>query len=277
MLYDFLHSNVYRARNKFNKTLKRKVWASVPHQEQTTYFNTDVQLFEPHLLGPSTIFSDCTSASAIKNVLAVYEKLRSDRYLDFAKNYYKQGLKNFGDKWIYADINTALYGISKNVNVANYLEIGVRRGRSMAVVASQRPECKIFGFDLWIPEYAGVDNPGKDFVVEELKNVGYKGELKFIDGDSKKTVPNFFSENPDLYFDLITVDGDHSRKGAIADLKNVIPRLKVGGFLVFDDICSQEHPYLEKVWNKLIVNDKRFITYTFTELGLGVGFAIRRY
>ena len=81
-------------------------------------------------------------------------------------------------------------------------------------------------------------NPGPNFVKNELDKFDFQGRVNFINGDSKKTVPNFFKENPNLFFDLITIDGDHSLKGALRDIKNVLPRLKIGGAIIFDDISS---------------------------------------
>ena len=277
MIYSQMHALLYRVINKWNKTQKRKQWKSLPGQKQMTYFEEGNQLFEPQLAGPSTFLPDCCSAETARGVLSVLEKLEADRYLEFVKNYFRSGLQNFGDKWRYADINTALYGICKNIKVESYLEIGVRRGRSMSMVASLAPECRIVGFDLWIQNYAGLENPGKDFVCNELKKVGCRGEVNFIDGNSRQTVPQYFKDHPDAYFDLVTVDGDHSWGGAIADLRNVMPRIKVGGFLVFDDICSYEHPYLQKVWDREVVRNPRFASAHFNEVGLGVGFAMRRY
>ena len=81
--------------------------------------------------------------------------------------------------------------LCKNIKIGNYLEIGVRRGRSMCVLASQANEANFYGFDLWIKNYTGSENPGPDFVRSELNKFNFKGNLNFIDGDSKKTIPNF--------------------------------------------------------------------------------------
>jgi len=277
VLYSHLHALYYRVRNKISRTLKKRRWQEIPNHEQTTFFTESHQLFEPQLAGPSTFLPHCVGADAVRGVLPIIEELGADPYLDSVKGYYRKGIAEFGDEWSYADMSTVLYGICKVLRVQSYLEIGVRRGRSMAVVASMRPQCRIVGFDLWIPNYCGVDNPGKDFVRAELEKVSYRGEVEFVDGDSKKTVPEYFRKHPDAYFDLVTVDGDHSIGGAVRDLKNVIPRIKIGGILVFDDISSYEHPYLMKVWNRCIVRNERFAAFSFTELGLGVGFAIRKY
>lgn len=266
-----------RVLNKIQKDAKNKSWNTVPAQSAITYFEKGNQWYEPVLAGPSTFAENCTSAKTARGVLETFKKLERDRYLDFLINYFEKGLTAFGDSWKYADINTVLYGICRSLPINSYLEIGVRRGRSMSMVASQHPHCYIAGFDMWIENYAGMENPGPDFVTQQLAQLGYKGTLDFFNGDSKKTIPDYFSKNPNQYFDLITVDGDHSAFGAKTDLVNTLKHLKIGGVLVFDDICSYEHPYLAQVWQKCVANNKQYATFEYTELGLGVAFAIKRY
>jgi predicted O-methyltransferase YrrM len=147
----------------------------------------------------------------------------------------------------------------------------------MAMVASANPTVRLVGFDMWIPDYAGMENPGPGFVHQELERVGYRGAAELIGGDSRATVPAFFRAHPEAFFDVITVDGDHSARGAAIDLANVIPRLKVGGFLVFDDLCNPYHPRLRRVWERHVGKSRRFMSLTFDELGFGVGFGIKRY
>jgi predicted O-methyltransferase YrrM len=204
------------------------------------------------------------------------QRLSPDKYLEYVIGYYKAGLDRFGDQWVHADINTVLIGISKLLQPEVYLEIGVRRGRSMSMVISQVPKCTVIGFDLWIENYAGMDNPGEAFVRQELKRLGYNGTATFVPGDSKVTVPRYFKGNSDSAVDLITVDGDHSERGARLDLENVIPHLKIGGVLVFDDTCNQSHKGLNDLWADLVCKDARFAAYTFNETGFGVGFAVRK-
>ena len=141
------------------------------------------------------------------------------------------------------------------------------------MVGSVCPECEIYGFDLWLPNYAGVSNLGPEFVRRELRNVGHRGKLTLVSGDSHQTLPTLLGERTDLFFDLITVDGDHSVVGAATDLANALPRLKVGGILAFDDIGRV--PGLRRVWRELLVKDPRFLTWQFTEAGFGVAAAIR--
>ena len=46
-----------------------------------------------------------------------------------------------------------------------------RAGASVCAIASEAPYCAMFLFDLWQAGYAGIDNPGPDFVRGELAYV----------------------------------------------------------------------------------------------------------
>jgi predicted O-methyltransferase YrrM len=254
----------------------RRSTTGVPALPNTVHLEDGNQWYEPLVAGPSTFLADVVGARAVRGALDVLTRLSGDRYMDFLINYYRRGLSQFGEDWVYADLNTVLYGLSRRLGADRYLEIGVRRGMSMAMVASQRPRCDIAGFDLWIENYAGMANPGEDLVRDQLRRVAYQGAADFIAGDSKTTIPAYFRSHPDRFYDLVTVDGNHSRRGASADIVNVIPRLRCGGALVFDDICNPAHRDLEDVWQRLVVKSERFAAYSFTELGFGVGFAIKK-
>lgn len=241
-----------------------------------TYFENGNQWYLPVIAGPSTFAEEASSATTMRGVVEVLNGLTPDRYLDFILRFYERGLNTFGGQWIYADINTVLYTVSKMIQPKDYLEIGVRRGRSLAMVVSQSPGCNVTGFDLWLENYAGMENPGEPFVRAELQRMGHRGSAMFIAGDSHATVPEYFRSNPNAFFDLITVDGDHSVRGARHDLEAVLPRLKVGGVIVFDDTCNQSHPGLSELWVDIVVDNPAFAAFTFNEVGFGVGFAVRK-
>lgn len=248
-------------------------------QNEQTCFN-DVGLgnwYAPVLIGPSTIGEYASSHSCLLKVIDVLRQLQPDEFINYLLAYYDAGISRFGERWRYADITTVLMAAAEITRPRAYLEIGVRRGRSMAMVAAAAPECAIAGFDLWAGEYAGMANPGPDFVRDELKGLGHKGDLTLIAGDSHRRVPEYLAANPDLFFDMITVDGDHSRAGAVKDLRTVTARLSVGGVLVFDDIVHPSHPYLGRLWRKEIASDPKFACWNFDELGYGVALAIRKY
>lgn len=143
--------------------------------------------------------------------------------------------------------------LAEALQPANYLEIGVRRGFTMAMVVSRAPHVRVWGFDMWIESYAGSENPGPGFVASELSKIGYRADPVLLSGNSHELLPVFFDasygrlfrhrrvrvvrRNRPKAFDLILVDGDHSLLGAYEDLMAVLPHLAVGGVIVFDDIA----------------------------------------
>jgi len=176
----------------------------------------------------------------------------------------------------YWDLACALNVLARTIEPRRYLEIGVRRGKSMVQVAAAAPRCHIVGIDLWIQPYGGVDNPGPDFVRREIQAAGHTGVLDFISGDSQAVLPQFVRENPAIRFDIVTVDGDHSDEGAWADLRNVAPLVERGGYLLFDDLIHPAHT-LGPVWQQFQVEFAHEFDFT-TNLSdhNGTGLARRR-
>jgi predicted O-methyltransferase YrrM len=216
-------------------------------------------------------------ARYIRQALDLLRRLSSDDYAAYLIRYLENGLARFGERWGYADIVTVLLGLADQLWPVHYLEIGVRRGRSACAVASRAPDCAMILLDMWLPNYAGMENPGPDLVRAELAKIGHRGPVDFVNGNSHETIPAYFRNHPDVAFDIITVDGDHTNLGAAQDLADVLPRLKIGGAIVFDDISHPAHPGLRDVWRRLVQTDRRYSCYDFSSVGYGVGFAIRRY
>jgi predicted O-methyltransferase YrrM len=233
--------------------------------------------YPPVMVGAEFVRERLFGRGYIEAAISLTRRLTPDEYTSFLLEYYADGLRRFGSTWHYADIVTVLLCLSDILEPRTYLEIGVRRGRSVAAVASKRSDCKLVLFDMWVPNYAGMENPGPEFVRQELCRIGHRGPIVFVNGDSHETLPTYFRKNPDATFDLITVDGDHSPKGAASDLCEALPRLNVGGAVVFDDIGHPMHPELARIWNAMVVSDSRFSSMTYTDAGYGVGFAIRKF
>ncbi len=272
-----MHKTYERVVNKVQREIKKMKAGRAPLQRQTTYSEPATHWYEPVLAGADTFKSMCSSPDSIRKTMDILRQLTPDEFISFLLRFYDHGLANFNERWVYSDMIVSLTGICRSMKVENYLEIGVRRGRSMAMVASQNPDCHIVGFDMWIQDYVGIQNPGPDFVRGEMKKVGFKGNLELVSGNSQKTVPDYFKSHPNAYFDIINVDGDHTRRGASIDIRHVIPRLKRGGVLVFDDIVNQYHPFLMDVWNKEVKKTGRFSTYEFTDSGYGVAIAVKKF
>jgi predicted O-methyltransferase YrrM len=162
---------------------------------------------------------------------------------------------------------------AKKLQPKRYLEIGTRRGWSAAMVAVAAPACELFCFDVWEENYSSCPNPGPEFVSNELKKLGYTKDINFINGDSHKTLPEFFNNNPGIEFDLILVDGDHTVDGAFADLSDTMPHIRKGGMMVFDDIVICDR--LDEVFYHLKNVFPDFEYHAYTKNIPGVGIAIR--
>lgn len=267
-----VRSAVMRLKNAFREPAP----TPVPLSERGGFIReSGSDWYDPILLSPATVGRLATDSTTLEGILALLGKLEPDDYSRFLTSYYREGLTRYGSAWVYADILTVLGAACQLLRPRNYLEIGVRRGRSLAVVAETSPGCDIVGFDLWMEGYAGMANPGPEFVRGEIEKVGLRGTLELVSGSSHETVPRYLREHPDLFFDLMTVDGDHSEEGATRDLETVLPRLKRGGMLVFDDIAHPQHPELASVWNTVVVRNSMFRSWEFRDLGFGVGLAIR--
>ena len=233
--------------------------------------------YDPTLIGVATISAALLNAEQVAKARKLYGLLSDDDYTLYLKSYYDAGLKRFGKGWKYADIITVLITLAELLKPRTYLEIGVRRGRSACAVGRFAPRCELTLLDRWKKKnYADMENPGPDLVRKELERVGHKGEKHFVVGDSHQVLQKHLDANPDLYFDLVTVDGDHTAEGAAQDLREVLPRVSVGGALVFDDIAHRKHPHLVEVWKSVVESDPRFASYRFSDLGYGIGFAIRQ-
>jgi predicted O-methyltransferase YrrM len=229
------------------------------------------------VVGATTIGARALDPSLVDAVVATARRLDPDAYVDSVGEFVAAGRARAGADWRYADITTVLAAAAELTAPRAYLEIGVRRGRSLTVVVGRAPACDVVGVDLWNPGYAGIDNPGVEHVRTQAAAVGHTGTLELLSGDSHELLPRIFASRPELDFDLITVDGDHSRRGAARDLRDVLPRLRIGGVLVFDDISHPAHPYLREVWRRSVERHRRYATWMYDDVGYGVALAVRRW
>lgn len=232
--------------------------------------------YNPVLLDPETIAAFACSAKCRRFVSRVFGRLTPDAYSHYITGFRAEGERKFGDAWRYLDIVDVLAASALLIQPSTYLEIGVRRGRSIATVGAAAPRCSVVGMDLWMKDYAGMENPGPEFVQQELQRAGHRGSVEFISGNSHEKLPELAGANPPRRFSMITVDGDHSDEGARQDLLDVIPMLGVGGVIVFDDIAHPAHPNLRAVWRAAIADSGAALkTFEYGSLGYGVAFAVR--
>lgn len=200
------------------------------------------------------LMAACGEVPVKHRVLSVLRSLTPDHWLEGNLRHFADACRD-GAHW--TDAVTTLNWWARAMRPRTYLEIGVRRGRSMAQVLTESPTTHAWGFDLWLEGYGSVpeqgilvENPGPDFVRDELERIGAGSPVDLVRGCSRKTVPAFLaSQDAPDDFDLILVDGDHTPDGARADLERAFARVAPGGAVLFDDISHPSHPELLGVWD----------------------------
>ncbi|HUU83730.1 MAG TPA: class I SAM-dependent methyltransferase [Phycisphaerae bacterium] len=227
-----------------------------------------------------TVVAVAREVETKEGLMEIFSKLDPDLFFDRLVQGYRRAIERYGRRWRYVDLWSLLYAYASVTRPQRYLEIGTRRGHSLAVVCgavgveAAATELEVVACDLWVENYAGSDNPGPQFVTEQLARIGYTRSVRFLSGSSHELLPEFLRGGAEK-FDLITVDGDHSRDGALADLNTVAGALRLGGLLAFDDINHPQHPYLYEVWNTAMANRRELETLVNRRDGTGIAAGIR--
>jgi hypothetical protein len=155
-----------------------------------------------------------------------------------------------------------------------YLEIGFGAGRSLEQVLPGKPS-KVTIVDAFNRTYGGTIT-SEDGCRERLARIGIPKTIRVrvIAKESARCLPELCREETQSW-DLVLVDGDHSRTGAASDLELACHLVKPKGFLVFDDLDHPSHGYLRLVWNEWLENHPEFAGKTLPG-GHGFGIALRR-
>ncbi|MBI4718481.1 MAG: class I SAM-dependent methyltransferase [Planctomycetes bacterium] len=214
-----------------------------------------------------------------QRLIEVFHRMEPDPYVRRITDGYARAISRFGPAWRYVDLWCVLYAYARLARPVRYLEVGTRRGHSLAAAWAGwadgggrefAPVC----CDCWVTGYAGTENGGPTFVTGQMKRLGFEGSIEFLSGSSHELLPGFLRSSA-AGFDLITVDGDHSREGARADLLEVLGSLRLGGMLAFDDINHPQHGYLGQVWRESMTGRCGWETYENPRDATGIAAAIR--
>lgn len=123
-----------------------------------------------------------------------------------------------------------------------YGEIGSCYGGS--AISVMRTLCKSKGskvhcIDPWIDhddyaEYKGEQDKNFSIFWDKMNTLGDLSKLYVHRGFSADIMPTFENE----YFDVFFIDGNHTTINALEDAIHVFPKVKKGGWIIFDDYSN---------------------------------------
>lgn len=159
--------------------------------------------------------------------------------------------------------------ITRIINPKRYMEIGVREGDSLLEVVKNSSLEFLEVVDDWGKSYSGTGRGSHRHIRYMLEPYSIPA-IAWMDGDSKETLPLLWRYHS--YFDMITVDGDHSEIGFIADLVNSWALVKKGGYIICDDLIQPKQRHILKhfeTWAKRYDAENVF-QITGNRHGLGI-------
>jgi predicted O-methyltransferase YrrM len=248
-----------------------------------------VRRVNEELYNPRTLYD-------VRQTMQEYFSDDQDENLQTILDIYQEAIDGGIPYW---DIRTCARVASRVLKPKNYLEVGTRRGWSLAQVLSETPDVTTYVFDVWIENYASAQGNPRSVLNKMQQVTGTTPKIEFINGNSHDTLPQFFNNQIELHFgipprefDIITIDGDHSLIGAWQDLYDVFPHVRVGGMILFDDLeyggeradypSQYERPpmpdgvqTLRDVWHKLHAMYPNFVFIDCSRLRYQAGIAIR--
>jgi len=182
---------------------------------------------------------------------AYYQKkvLDSWRFVKIDKpvqNRNEQMLKNINSGQVFWNIHVALAFLADRLRPQSYLEVGVRTGCSLVPVVHNCDVKEVVAVDMWSGSYSGLQNTleyTKNQIQRYKAAAGREFGINFIQGNSHIVLKELAKLGKK--FDLITIDGDHSKAGAREDLQDAVNLLSGSGAIVFDDILNSSCPGLK--------------------------------
>lgn len=121
-----------------------------------------------------------------------------------------------------------------NPRVRTYCEVGVNGGHGTAAMLLANPELVAHSFDLAAYDYSAG--------AYDILSLYFGARFRVTRGDSTVTVPAFTAgqngSSAPVSCDVILIDGDHSGRGAFADLQNMRPLAGCNATLLIDDIVD---------------------------------------
>lgn len=152
-----------------------------------------------------------------------------------------------------------IYEIVRRERPAAMLETGTRLGHSAAQMAAGCPEGKVVTFD--------IDPKARDHVLAN----GFPNIVSVI---RDTTLPGLAEEVRSHFnsIDLLFLDSNHSYRVVSAEYRALVPLVRPGGLILFDDINLNLE--MKRFWSE-ISKPKAEFWYLHTTCGAGFGIQVK--
>lgn len=145
-----------------------------------------------------------------------------------------QGGRFIEAEWFWTDV------LPQFQHSIRYLEIGAHSGAnviSFAKTFGTHADTKLYCIDPWCdyddyPEYKGKQDDTYNNFLTNVKTFNLEDKVVPVRGYSHLELPKF----EDNFFDIVYIDGNHEPEYVMEDAVLSFRKLKVGGYLIFDDL-----------------------------------------
>lgn len=105
--------------------------------------------------------------------------------------------------------------VARQSHITSMLEVGVRDGDSVLAVINAVEISSLALCDDWGAHFGGTNRGSHAHIEKQLE--GENIAVLWLDGKSSDLLPKIISQG--RKFDLVHIDGDHSREGCLSDLR----------------------------------------------------------
>lgn len=221
-----------------------------------------------HILSDSPSVQELSISAPIPQLQQFLNTFQADEYGHRAS----QSTGDLGYGWIH-------YGLLRTMKPQRVLCVGSRHGYIPAVLAQACKDNSI-GHVSFVDAGYGADDAnswtGEGYwKTTQGKEVFHKA---FLDNHITlyvATTEEYAQKYPEMTYDYIYIDGEHSYEGALRDHNLFWPQLNNHGLMVFHDICVKETlpegKYgVHRVWQKIKQEHGAYLEMVFIGSGLGV-------
>ena len=179
------------------------------------------------------------------NIVIIFNFIKNyfisfDDNKDFIKKIYYEKIFQYDD-WFTTKISILMHYLKqyKFDTEINVLEIGSFEGRSAIFFVNYFNNINLICVDTWEKSNEESDKEMQKNINFKLVEKNFDNNMKSYSSNIKKykgTSKAFFKNNNFKNLDFIFIDGSHKYEDVINDATSSFKLLKIGGFILFDDL-----------------------------------------